>query len=75
MNPTLQRVTLIVYGWTSVAPGTLSWVFPNVESAVHGAAAMRNAARWAIVPGERPSPTEVDVDEERKSGAILIEKT
>ena len=73
MKSTLKSVTLIVYGWTSVAPGTLAWVFPSVESAVHGAAAMRNARQWTIVPGERT--VVVDVDAERESGSILIERS
>ena len=35
MEPLLQQVTLIVYGWHNVQPGTLSWVFPSVRMAVN----------------------------------------
>ena len=31
MNPLFDQVTLVVYGWKSVQPGTLSWVFPERE--------------------------------------------
>jgi len=44
-------VTLIVYGWKVVEPGTLWWVFPSVAAAVAAAHAMTNAAKWAIVKG------------------------
>src|SRR5262245_57950742 len=43
MNPLLEQVTLVVYGWHNVEPGTLSWVFPSVSAAVAAARAMKNA--------------------------------
>ena len=55
MNPLLEHVTLVVYGWQNVEPGTLSWVFPSVGAAVAAARAMKNAVRWAIVAGRRGS--------------------
>ena len=45
MNPLLEQVTLVVYGWKSVEPGTLSWVFPSVGAAVAAARAMKNAVK------------------------------
>ncbi len=83
MNPLLEQVTLVVYGWKSVEPGTLSWVFPSVGAAVAAARAMTNAVRWAIVAGKRDeasdeSPASVDMnealDEARAKGAVLIEQ-
>ncbi len=87
MNPLLEQVTLVVYGWKSVEPGTLSWVFPSVTAAVAAARAMKNAVKWAIVAGRRET-TEVDsdaldddsareddvLDEARASGTVLIEQ-
>ncbi len=67
---TADQVTLIVYGWHNVEPGTLSWVFPSYEAAVSAARAMRNAVRWAIVAGKRWST----VDEARAHGAVLAEQ-
>jgi hypothetical protein len=64
-----DQVTLIVYGWHNVEPGTLSWVFPSYEAAMGAARAMRNAVRWAIVAGKRWTT----VDEARKHGAVLAE--
>jgi hypothetical protein len=66
-----REVTLIVYGWKSVEPGTLWWVFPSLSTALAAARAMTNAVRWAIVPGSRGEG--VDVDEERACGAVLVE--
>jgi hypothetical protein len=84
MNPLLQHVTLVVYGWKSVEPGTLSWVFPSVGAAVAAARAMKNAVRWAIVAGRRSSEAEDEaeetkdandaLDEARAKGAVLIEQ-
>ena len=84
MNPLLEHVTLVVYGWKSVEPGTLSWVFPSVGAAVAAARAMTNAVRWAIVAGKRDSdasdesPASKDMnealDEARAQGAVLIEQ-
>jgi hypothetical protein len=53
MNPLFEQVTLVVYGWKNVEPGTLSWVFPSVSAAVAAARAMTNAVKWAIVAGKR----------------------
>ena len=65
-----DQVTLIVYGWHNVEPGTLSWVFPSYEAAMSAARAMRNAVRWAIVAGKRWST----VDEARANNAVLAEQ-
>jgi hypothetical protein len=85
MNPLLDQVTLVVYGWKSVEPGTLSWVFPSVTAAVAAARAMKNAVRWAIVAGGRQNDTgddgevasakqDVALDEARANGSVLIEQ-
>ena len=83
MNPILEQVTLVVYGWQNVEPGTLSWVFPSVGAAVAAARAMKNAVRWAIVAGRRQndaadeeaSAKEDDaLDEARANGTVLIEQ-
>jgi hypothetical protein len=87
MNPLLEQVTLVVYGWKNVEPGTLSWVFPSVSAAVAAARAMTNAVRWAIVAGKRDTATsdgadevraQADakraLDEARARGAVLIEQ-
>jgi hypothetical protein len=86
MNPLLEHVTLVVYGWKNVEPGTLSWVFPSVGAAVGAARAMKNAVRWAIVAGRRANDaTELDeaeaakeakdaLDDARAKGAVLIEQ-
>ena len=68
----VDQVTLVVYGWHNVQPGTLSWVFPSVTAAVSAARAMTNAVRWAIVRGRRSTPN-LDVEAERASGLVLIE--
>jgi hypothetical protein len=75
MNPLLDQVTLVVYGWKSVEPGTLSWVFPSVTAAVAAARAMKNAVKWAIVAGKRENDSEDEaLDEARASGAVLVEQ-
>ena len=75
MIPILEQVTLVVYGWKSVEPGTLSWVFPSVGAAVAAARAMKNAVRWAIVAGRREAATEDEgLEEARAHGAVLIEQ-
>ena len=84
MNPLLDHVTLVVYGWKNVEPGTLSWVFPSVGAAVAAARAMKNAVRWAIVAGRRGEEANDDADESndaqdalaeaRAKGAVLIEQ-
>lgn len=65
-----DQVTLIVYGWHNVEPGTLSWVFPSYDAAMAAAGAMRNAVRWAIVAGKRWT----NLDEARAHGAVLAEQ-
>ncbi len=45
------EVTLVVYGWQNVQPGTLSWVFPSFGAAMKAANALRNATQWAILDG------------------------
>jgi hypothetical protein len=74
MNPLLEQVTLVVYGWHNVEPGTLSWVFPSVGAAVAAARAMKNAVRWAIVAGRRREASDDDLDDARAHGAVLIEE-
>jgi hypothetical protein len=84
MTPLFEHVTLIVYGWKSVEPGTLSWVFPSVGAAVAAARAMTNAVRWAIVAGRSDNDASdgslatlnmnAALDEARAKGAVLIEQ-
>jgi hypothetical protein len=76
MSQLLEHVTLVVYGWKNVEPGTLSWVFPSVGAAVAAARAMKNAVKWAIVAGRRDSQAsqEEDLDAARAHGAVLIEQ-
>ena len=66
-----DQVTLIVYGWHNVEPGTLSWVFPSYEAALAAAQAMRNAVRWAIVAGRRSITS---IEDAREAGAVLAEQ-
>jgi hypothetical protein len=61
-------VTLIVYSWENVQPGTLSWLFPTFRAAVSAAYAMKNAVKWAIVRGD-----ENNIDAARVSGRVMIE--
>jgi hypothetical protein len=72
MASLVEQVTLVVYGWKNVEPGTLSWVFPSLTTALAAARTMTNASRWSIVAGRRDA--EVDVDEERSHGAVLVEQ-
>jgi hypothetical protein len=72
MSPLIDQVTLIVYGWKSVEPGTLWWVFPSFSAALSAARAMTNAVKWAIVAGTRGG--DVDVTVERARGAVLVEQ-
>jgi hypothetical protein len=73
MNPLLEQVTLVVYGWHNVEPGTLAWVFPSVGAAVAAARAMKNAVRWAIVAGKREANDDA-LEEARAHGAVLVEE-
>jgi hypothetical protein len=65
-------VTLIVYGWEQVEPGTLAWVFPSFAAALIAVRAMKNAVRWAIVAGRR-EVHDVDVEQARAHGLVLAE--
>jgi hypothetical protein len=69
--PGAMPVTLIVYGWNNVEPGTLFWVFPSLSAALAAVRTMTNAVHWAVVSGARE---EVDVERERESGAVLVEQ-
>jgi hypothetical protein len=68
----LGEVTLVVYAWHNVQPGSMSWVFPNARQAIAAAKAMRNAVAWAIVRGKQ---TEVSLEEARAVGDVLLEHT
>jgi hypothetical protein len=70
----LGAVTLIVYGWKVVEPGTLWWVFPSVAAALVAARAMTNAVKWAIVLGP-PRGAIVDIASARAAGSVLVEQT
>jgi len=76
----VDSVILVVYGWKSVQPGTLSWVFPSLNAAAHAAQAMTNAAKWAILAGSAAltarvaSQAAVDLDRVRARGGILLER-
>ena len=65
-----EGVRLIVHGWHTVQPGTLSWVFPTVQAAVLAVHTMRNAVSWAIVRGEDV----FDVETARALNAIVLEQ-
>ena len=67
-----SAVTLIVYGWEQVEPGTLAWVFPSFAAALSAVRAMKNAVRWAIVAGRR-EVHDVDVEQARAHGLVLAE--
>ncbi len=54
-NHESSEVTLVVYGWHNVSPGTLSWVFPSFDAAMKAANALRNATQWAIMGGRDAS--------------------
>jgi hypothetical protein len=63
ISHTSGEVTLVVFGWHNVQPGTLSWVFPTFDAAMKAASALRNATQWAIMDGRDAS------------GAILAERS
>lgn len=73
VSPLLDQVTLVVYAWKNVEPGTLSWVFPSLAAALAAARTMTNAVGWSIVAGRRDA--DVDVTRERSSGTVLLEQT
>jgi hypothetical protein len=70
-NP--SSVTLIVYGWSENAPGTLAWVFPSVAAAKAAVRALRNAVRWLIVDGSRDVENDADVEGLRARAFVLAE--
>lgn len=70
----VSQVTLVVYGWNNVEPGTLSWVFPSLAAAMSAVRAMKNAVRWAILAGPRETvDVEEDVEAARAHGLVLAE--
>ncbi|MEO7109666.1 MAG: hypothetical protein ABI183_04425 [Polyangiaceae bacterium] len=71
----IEEVTLIVYGWENVQPGTLSWVFPSLRSALAAVRAMRNAVRWAVLHGIVHDDDDAahDVESARENGLVLVE--
>jgi hypothetical protein len=65
---------LVVYGWSSVEPGTLSWTFRSLRAALDAAHAMKNATQWAVVAGARGADqVHVDIDDARAAGDVLME--
>ncbi len=75
MNPASQQVTLVVYDWLGSEPGPLAWVFPSLIAAREAVRALRNAARWLIVTGERATEIllRLDVSMLRNNGLVLAE--
>jgi hypothetical protein len=69
-----HAVTLVVYGWREIEPGTLAWVFPSVRAALRAVRAMRNAIAWLVVEGTRAFEGELDVVALRRAGAVLVEQ-
>jgi hypothetical protein len=67
-------VTLVVYGWKVVEPGTLWWVFPSVTAALAAADAMANAVHWAIVQGPLKGAV-VDIAKARSAKSVLLKQT
>ena len=53
-----------------MAPGPLSWAFPNMRAALDAVKKMRNAVEWSIARG-----IDYTLDEARENGAVLIEQT
>jgi hypothetical protein len=72
LSRTRRLVTLVVYGWRGNQPGTLSWVFPSVGAAMRAVKALRNAASWLIVPGERDL-RRFNLDEAKRHALVLAE--
>ena len=68
----VTQVTLVIYGWKNAEPGKLAWVFPSLAAAIGAVNAMRNAVRWAIVPGSRVGH-DIDVVAARASGLVFAE--
>jgi hypothetical protein len=70
-----DTVVLVIYGWKSVQPGTLSWAFPSLAAAVFAAHAMTNAVRWAIVAGSAVrAGVAPDLVALRAGGGVLLEQ-
>ena len=69
-EPTRSAVTLFVYGWHVVEPGTLSWVFPNIRAALAAVRTMRNATQWCIANGTNFE----DLEAARAANAVLVEQ-
>jgi len=65
-----ERVRLVVWGWHSVQPGTLSWIFPSARAALAAAHTMKNAVRWAILRGHEM----LDLETARARGVVLVEQ-
>ena len=63
-----RKVTLCIYGWQNVQPGTLSWVFPSLETALRAAHTMRNALEWVVLDGPVPHS---EIDWARRRGTVL----
>ena len=61
-------VTLCIFGWQNVQPGTLSWVFPSLDAAIRAAEAMRNATEWLVIEGPIPAS---EIEWARRRGTIL----
>jgi hypothetical protein len=72
-TPSRAAVTLVIYGWHESEPGTLAWVFPSLRAALRAVRAMRNAIAWLIVEGRRAFDGDVDLEELRRDGAVLVE--
>ena len=72
-----DSVVLVVYGWKSVQPGTLSWAFPSLAAAVHAAHAMTNAVHWAVIAGGAARASvdaAFDLAKLRANGGVLVEQ-
>ena len=67
----LEGVTLFVYGWENVQPGSLSWAFPSLRAALAAVRTMKNAVAWCICSGDAWA----DVETARAEGAVLVEQS
>jgi len=74
MRSSSKPVTLVVYGWREIEPGTMAWVFPSLKAALRAVRAMRNAIAWLVVRGTRAFDGEVDVAAIRRAGGVLVEQ-
>jgi hypothetical protein len=73
MRTPRRAVTLVVYGWSEIEPGTMAWVFPSLRAALRAVHAMRNAIAWLVVEGRRVFEGDVDVDAIRRNGGVLVD--